>query len=95
VNRTDRLLTWEQGIYWYPQHRLLTTVNKIVAPVALFERAQIEASLGQAAPAAALYGEFVRRYDLAQGEWARRVEQALAALQWQSAAQAGPSPGAD
>ena len=73
-----RLLTWEQGIYWYSQHRLLTTVNKTVAPVALFERAQIEASLGQAVPAAALYREFVHRYDMAQGEWARRVEQALA-----------------
>jgi hypothetical protein len=93
--KAARLLTWEQGIYWYPQHRLLTTVNKTVAPVALFERAQIEASLGQAAPAAALYREFVHRYDLAQGEWARRVEQALAALQWQSAAQAEPVPGAD
>lgn len=70
-------------------------MNKTVAPVALFERAQIGAPLGQAAPAAALYREFVHRYDLAQGEWVRRVEQALAALQWQSAGQAEPVPGAD
>ncbi len=75
-----RLLTWQEGIFWYGQHRFLTAVNKTVAPIALFELAQIEMALGETAHAAGLYREFLRRYDLATDEWARRVEQAKGAL---------------
>jgi hypothetical protein len=75
-----RLLTWHQAIFWYGQHRFLKPVNNIVAPIALFELAQLDMALGQTGPATAQYQEFVRRYDLATGEWAQRVEQAQAAL---------------
>jgi Protein kinase domain len=54
------------------------------------QRAQIEASLGRPAAAAALYREFVQRYDLAQGEWAARVQEAMGALQRQSPTPAPP-----
>jgi serine/threonine protein kinase/TolB-like protein len=76
-----RLLRWYQADLYFPVHQFLATVNQTVEPVALFEQAQIEAALGQTTTAAALYRDFIHRYDLARGNWGAHVEEAIAALE--------------
>jgi hypothetical protein len=77
--QATRLLSWHEAILPGTAFRV-EAANRIVEPLALYQRAAVEEAMGQLQEAQDHYREFLRRYDRPPSPHRTRVDQARSTL---------------